>query len=251
LKFKEDAPAGFFAAEASGLAELRRADALKVPRVFAYCDTDTRSGPAFILLEALEPGDKGRPAQEAFGRGLAKLHSVCSDYFGFPTDNFIGSLLQLNAPQQKLKHSSWGEFFLAFRIRPQVRLGEGNGWFDRDFARILSKKESIIVEVLSEGPSEASLLHGDLWAGNIFWSSEGPALIDPAVHYGSREADLAFLELFGSPPSAVFGAYRELLPDRPGYSARRDILNLYHLMTHSNLFGGSYMSSAMESLRHI
>ncbi|MCB0359660.1 MAG: fructosamine kinase family protein, partial [Bdellovibrionales bacterium] len=96
-----------------------------------------------------------------------------------------------------------------------------------------------------------ALLHGDLWSGNVFWSTTGPVLIDPAVYYGSREADLAFTECFGRFPEDFYDAYHEAYPLAPGYDERREVLNLYHLMTHANMFGGGYIDSALSVLRRL
>jgi fructosamine-3-kinase len=94
-------------------------------------------------------------------------------------------------------------------------------------------------------------VHGDLWSGNVYWSAQGPALIDPAPYWGSREVDLAFTELFGRFDSHFYSAYNEAYPVQDGYEERKQILNLYHLMTHSNLFGGHYISSAYSALTRI
>ena len=107
-------------------------------------------------------------------------------------------------------------------------------------------------ELLPERP-EASVLHGDLWSGNVLVTEAGAAaLVDPAAYYGHREADLALTELFGGFDARFYAAYREAWPLEPGYAARREVYNLYHLINHLNHFGGSYARSvqaALESLR--
>jgi fructosamine-3-kinase len=96
----------------------------------------------------------------------------------------------------------------------------------------------------------ASLLHGDLWGGNWLTTALGePALIDPAVYYGHREADLAFTELFGGFPAAFYVAYRASWPLDSGYEERKDLYNLYHLLNHLNLFGESYGGSVDSILQ--
>ena len=105
----------------------------------------------------------------------------------------------------------------------------------------LCDKLADILNLESESPA---LLHGDLWSGNHFPSSgQVPSIFDPAVYYGPREADLAMTELFGSMPQTFYSAYREAFPLDPGYQERSKIYNLYHLLNHLNLFGGSYLSS--------
>ena len=99
-------------------------------------------------------------------------------------------------------------------------------------------------------PAFPSLLHGDLWGGNYVRGPEGSAcLIDPAVSVGHAEADLAMTELFGGFAPAFYDAYRGENEIRPGYSDRRDLYNLYHLLNHLNLFGGSYYSAVMRIVK--
>jgi fructosamine-3-kinase len=90
----------------------------------------------------------------------------------------------------------------------------------------------------------ASLLHGDLWGGNWLVTDSGePALIDPAVYHGHREAELAFTELFGGFPSTFYAAYQQTWPLERGYEDRKELYNLYHLLNHLNLFGEGYGGS--------
>ncbi len=250
LKFLEHAPAEFFTAEAAGLSELRAAKAMIVPEVRHTATDDTVS---WILMEALTQGAQSRDAEEEFGRGLAKLHSCRGSRFGFSADNYIGLTPQKNLPSSAKDGSgeaelSWEEFFLQYRLLLQIRLGQKNSWFTETFADTFKAIENVVLRLLSEYPEPPTLLHGDLWSGNIFWSTKGPALIDPAVYYGNREADLAFMQLFSSPPRRVLQAYEEMLPLSPGFEDRKVVLNLYHLMNHANLFGGSYIGSVRETL---
>ena len=101
-------------------------------------------------------------------------------------------------------------------------------------------------ELLVE-PEQPSLLHGDLWSGNVITGNDGKAwLIDPAVYVGHAEADLAMTELFGGFPPAFYDAYKEAAKLQPGYAKRRDLYNLYHLLNHLNMFGRSYYPSVMR-----
>ena len=105
---------------------------------------------------------------------------------------------------------------------------------------LFSRLEARVPELLPDHPS-ASLVHGDLWGG--------PAIIDPAVHFGHREVDLAMSELFGGFSSRFNAAYREESPLDSGYESRRNLYNLYHLLNHLNHFGGSYAGSVDRVLR--
>jgi fructosamine-3-kinase len=138
-----------------------------------------------------------------------------------------------------------------YRLKEQAELGQENGWFNRDFLKLFLEKEPKISRILSETSSTPSLLHGDLWSGNVHWSKEGAVLIDPAVYFGHREADLAFLGLFDDPGEIFWSIYNSELPIEEGFEIRKHILNLYHLMTHSNLFGGSYIQTVWKVLHAI
>ena len=92
---------------------------------------------------------------------------------------------------------------------------------------------------------QASQLHGDLWRGNAAMDAEGkPAIFDPAVYRGDREADLAMSELFGGFPSAFLAGYRAAWPPAEGYEQRKALYNLYHVLNHLNLFGRAYLDQA-------
>jgi len=123
-----------------------------------------------------------------------------------------------------------------------------NGWCDSGLMEALLGKEEKIVSLLNEHTAKPSLLHGDLWSGNVYWARSGPALIDPACYFGSPEADLAFTEMFGGFSQAFYRAYAEVNPQLTGYEQRKDVLNLYHYMTHANLFGGGYISSVRRGI---
>lgn len=251
LKYHESAPEGLYAAEAEGLKTLGSIVAVRVPKVHSFDERRDHATPAYILLEYLPRGDTGTRAQEQLGRSLAKLHSTRGIYFGYGSDNFIGLSPQINYPMLQADESSFADFFLTYRILPQRAAAEKIGWFTDDFADLLCRAESRMYTLLSENNELPSLLHGDLWSGNVWWSTSGPALIDPAVYYGSREADLAMMELFGTPSKIFWRAYEEVLPLADGYAERRDILNLYHLFNHANLFGGAYISQVRSCLTQL
>jgi len=239
VKTNADAPAGLFAAEARGLAWLAEARAVRVPSVLAVGD----GRPAFLALELVEPAAKRRDFDVVLGRSLASLHRAAPGVFGLDHDNFIGSL-----PQSNRTHPSWVEFFRAERLEPQLqrahdagRLTQAlRGRFDRLFARL--------AELL--GPEEPpARLHGDLWGGNLHVGDDGaPCLIDPAAYGGHREVDLAMMRLFGGFSERVFSAYSEAFPLAPGHAERVPLYQLYPLLVHVNLFGGSYAASVASAL---
>ena len=97
-----------------------------------------------------------------------------------------------------------------------------------------------------------SLLHGDLWGGNLAYDPDGnPVVFDPAVYYGDREADLAMTELFGGFGGGFYAAYNEAWPLDPGYAVRKRLYNLYHVLNHLNLFGGGYLGQARRMIESL
>jgi protein-ribulosamine 3-kinase len=227
LKINESSRADAFAAEADGLKALRAAG-MRAPEPHAHGIAGER---AYLLMEYLELGARSDFA--ALGRMLASAHRKPGPRFGWPRDNYIGTTPQLNAWAD-----DWREFWLERRIRPQIELARRNG-----FALDLPK-----LERLKKHRPAPSLLHGDLWSGNIGFTKDRPVVFDPAAYYGDREADLAMSELFGGFPGEFYRAYEEAFPLDAGYETRKPLYNLYHLLNHLNLFGGGYLAQVEATL---
>jgi len=223
-----------FEAEAEGLEALRQAGSLRIPQPLSHGIAGRQS---FLVMEYLELGGAGSAA--ALGEGLAALHRVTAESFGWHRDNTIGSTPQ---PNRRYDHwaAFWGEQRLGFQL--QLAMAHGGG------SRLRDRGERLIeaLPALFDGHEPpASLLHGDLWSGNYAFTHGGePCLFDPAVYYGDREADLAMTELFGGFSHDFYAAYRQAWPLDSGYTARKKLYNLYHVLNHYNLFGGGYLSQA-------
>jgi protein-ribulosamine 3-kinase len=227
LKYEERPPAGFFAAEARGLEAIRAAGtSLVVPRVIA-----THEPPgdwSWLALEWLETKSAWEDADwEGLGLGLAELHRSVGRSWGTP---------------------GWAEFWWARRIEPQLRLAGGAVGANRSWDRLQAALPELLGEPRLDGPS---LLHGDLWSGNVVPTTRGPAIIDPSSYHGHREVDLAMAELFGGFTPTFHRAYREAWPLRAGYEVRRGVYQLYYLLVHVNLFGGGYADRTLASLRAV
>jgi len=219
-------------AECDGLARLREAGAIRVPVVAGQGRVDDS---AWLALEWLE---MRRPDAECFARmgvALGRLHENQSDRYGLGIDNYLGRTPQLNTPSD-----IWSDFFLDCRLVPQLqRLAEDHPEFEADAVRGLAAAWR---EAARNHQPEPSLLHGDLWSGNVAMLPDGrPLIFDPAVHYGDRECDLAMADLFGGFHPAFFNAYQGTRPLEPAWRERRRFYQLYHMLNHANLFGGHYL----------
>lgn len=235
----------FFRAEADGLTAIASAGVISTPEVLAM---GTDGEHAFLLLSFLRAGVKRPDFFEDFGHRMASLHAsdttafTAGGRFGFSRDNYIGASPQYNTPAM-----SWIDFFAECRLRPQFE--NAASFFEPEERRAFEGLLSHLDQYLSE-PEKPSLLHGDLWGGNYMVGPDGAAwLIDPAVSVGHAEADLAMTELFGGFPQEFYAAYQEVHPIDPGYRERKQLYNLYHLLNHLNLFGGSYLPSVRGILK--
>jgi fructosamine-3-kinase len=241
IKTNRSAEASMFPCEARGLRWLGEPDALPVPKVLAVNDDDADA--CFLVLEHLPPVGRAPHFDRTLGSGLATLHAFGAESFGLDYDNFIADLHQPNRPLD-----TWPSFYAKRRLGHQVRLAVDRGrapasWtatFDELFAKLPD---------LCGDAEPPSRLHGDLWSGNLHTTpSGGPCLIDPAVYGGHREIDLAMLSLFGSPGPDFWSAYDEAYPLSDGWRERVPLYQLYPLLVHVNLFGGSYIASVEGAL---
>jgi fructosamine-3-kinase len=231
-----DASADLLETEAESLRRLAAAGAIRIPAVLA-------EGSGWLALEWLAPGRPTRDSWRGLGRGLARLHRTQGPGFGWDRDNYIGSL-----PQRNGKAASWAEFWTQHRLLPQLQRAASrlSSRALADFEVLLDRLPELLEPGVEDGPS---LLHGDLWSGNVLTTAWGPALIDPSSYYGHREVDLAMAELFGGFPAAFREGYAAEWPLLPGASARRPVYQLYYLLVHVNLFGGSYVAGTEAALQ--
>ncbi len=240
VKVADHGGAAGLEAEAAGLSELAGAHAVRTPRVLAR---GSAGRSAFLALEWIDSRPAGRAAEHRLGEQLAAQHRVTAALFGFEDDNLIGRTRQPNGWL-----ADWTEFFRERRLRPQLALAVQNG-----FAELLEKPGARLLEsvdgLLAGHRPQASLLHGDLWAGNwLADERDEPVIFDPAVYYGDREADLAMTRLFGGFGRAFYDAYHGAAPLPAGHAVRAELYNLYHVLNHANLFGGGYARQARASI---
>ena len=218
---------GMFAAEEKGLKALAATQTLRIPKVILEGTYEKKS---FLVLEYLHEGTAKKGFWLYFGQQLARLHSCSHNYFGFDTDNYIGSLPQYNA-----SFKNAGIFYIETRLRPQFKMAFDNHFTFQHLEKLFRNLKTIIPD------EKPALIHGDLWSGNYLVDENGgPCLIDPAVAYAPREMDLAMMLLFGGFQKELFTSYHEVYPLEKNWKIRIDIWQLYYLLVHLNLFGSGY-----------
>jgi fructosamine-3-kinase len=224
-----------FEAEYDGLKAMHNSHTLRVPQPLCC---GVASGQAYIVMEWLDLAGKGaEQSWQRMGEQLAAMHQVLSaEGFGWHRGNTIGA-----TPQQNGWLDNWVEFWRDRRLGPQFELAhDQGGHFPRR-----DELMSAIPRLLSGHNPPPALLHGDLWSGNAAITAAGePVILDPATYYGDAETDLAMTELFGRFPAVFYRAYDAAMPIDAGYHQRKVLYNLYHILNHFNLFGGSYAAQA-------
>ena len=239
VKTRAGAPDDFFAAEARGLTWLAEPGVADVAEVLAV-EQDC------LVLRWIEPARPSPESAAELGRSLARLHASGADRFGADEDGFIGSL-----PLPNKTAPTWPEFFATRRVLPYLKLAS-----DRDHIGSADAQavEGLIGRLTDlAGPEEPpARIHGDLWSGNVVWSTEHGTLIDPAAHGGHRETDLAMLGLFGLPHlQRLVDAYQDEHPLRDGWEERQPLHQLFPLLVHAAVFGGHYGERAGDAARRL
>lgn len=229
-----------FEAELAGLVELAESDTVKVPVTIA-CDSTEQF--CFLILEGLELKPLNNKTEQLLGQQLADLHIQQQNFFGWQRDNTIGL-----TPQYNKRNDSWIEFWREQRLNAQLKFAAEKGYT----GQLQNKGEQLGLELdkfFTDYQPQASLLHGDLWAGNAAADEFGqPVIYDPACYFGDREADIAMTELFGGYGENFYAAYNDVFPLDSGYGIRKTLYNLYHILNHLNLFGSAYQGQALRML---
>jgi len=222
-----------FEKEAKGLEILQNTNTIRTPKVIVLGESEEVS---FLILEYIESKNPKSIFWEEFGAKLASLHQCTTTTFGLDYDNYIGSLYQQNN-----FHTNWTDFFIEERLQIQIKLARDHHQIE---SATISKFEKLYNRLDDIFPKEQpALLHGDLWSGNFIVDEKGaPVIMDPAVYYGHREMEIAMTKLFGGFDNQFYDAYNAHFQLEKGWQNRMDICNLYPLMVHVNLFGGSYLN---------
>ncbi len=238
---KRGLPGRQYRCEAHGLHELGQTGEIVVADPVAV-------GEDFVLTRYVIPGKMPSDFFTDLGRSLARVHRHTAATFGFYEDNFIGATPQLNRAEGAEKND-WTVFYFQKRLKYQYRLAERNGYVSSSLRSDFAFLERHLPEWLKGSEEAPCLIHGDLWSGNFLCGPSGEGvLIDPAVYYGHREAELAMTRLFGGFPAAFYRAYMEEYPLPEGWKFRENLYRLYHLLNHLNLFGRGYLPEVEETL---
>lgn len=229
-----------FQAEAEGLDHLNNTALFKIPKVICMGVVSDHS---FLVLEHVTMSQGNEQNWFQFGQTLAKLHQNHSQQmYGWQEDNFIGL-----TPQSNLWQKKWASFFAEQRIGIMLQLLSEKG---HNLADIDAVVEAVKRLLAGHNPS-SSMLHGDLWHGNVGFHKDQPVLFDPAFYYGDRETDLAMTELFGRFPDIFYQGYQDVWPFEVDYEYRKPIYQLYHVLNHALRFGGHYIDSAKITLKNL
>ena len=243
IKVHTDRHSAVFLEESRSLNAIAATGCVPVPRVLGHGNSGDIS---WLVLEwlSLSAGDERSGA--LLGTKLASLHKVTSTSYGWEATNFIGASEQSNGLS-----NDWTVFFLEQRLKPQIRMLRKRN-IDDNLLMLMDRVLDAVPILLAGHRPEPSLLHGDLWGGNWSKLPDGdPVIFDPASYWGDRETDLAMTFLFGGFPTSFYAAYEEAWPLPDGWLQRRSLYQLYHVLNHANLFGGSYIAQASAMIREI
>jgi fructosamine-3-kinase len=241
VKLNQASQFAMFEAEAIALRQQWETQTIRVPKPICY---GVEADSTYLVLEWLELGRGNGAAWEQMGRQLAAMHRVTSEQgFGWQQNNTIGATPQVNPWT-----ADWTEFFRDHRIGYQLQLAERRGGHFPQGQTLLAQ----IPHILAGHSPTPAMVHGDLWSGNASVTKQGESVIfDPALYFGDREVDIAMTELFGGFPAEFYRGYNQAYPLDAGYQARKTLYNLYHILNHFNLFGGSYESQANSMIRQL
>jgi fructosamine-3-kinase len=231
---------GMFHAEEKGLMMMRQTNTIAVPEVVGRGEHEDQ---AFLILQWIESARRQADFFEDFAIRLAAMHRHSSTHYGLDHDNYIGSLPQVNTLS-----SSFEEFFICYRLETQLKEAIHQHRLSVNIHRQFEKLYRRFSEIIP--PEKPAFIHGDLWSGNYMTGADGyVCLIDPAVYYGHRESDIAMSLLFGGFDRDFYDVYNHHFPMESGWRQRADVLNLYPLLVHVNLFGGGYASQVMQIVK--
>ncbi len=217
-----------------GKALILLGNTIHTPKVLGSCEQ-------CLILQWIQPANNPN-YQAEIGFALARLHQNTQPYFGFHSDNTIGQTPQPNAVNQRL--SNWAAFYWQYRLLHQIELAKKNKRLSAGEYQQLLRVECLLPGLLDDN-IKPSLLHGDLWSGNVLSGKHHPTFIDPACYYGHREIDFALTFMFGGFSSDFYNSYETVYPLESDFEKRKPLYMLYHYLNHLNIFGVAYHASVL------
>ena len=232
------APPGLIDAECFSLQSIAATKTVSTPSISA-------SGAGWVALEWIDRIDWSNGGWCDLGRDLAALHGATHPSWGWPHDNYIGAIPQRNAHQD-----DWGNFWRDHRIDALSDAAQRRDLLSSETMRRIDRLQNRLPDMLAAAADDGpSLLHGDLWIGNVMRSAaEENVVFDPSSYYGHREVDLAMAALFGGFSPQFFSSYQEARPLQPEWEQRRAVYQLYYVLAHLLMFGSGYHPMTIATL---
>lgn len=217
---------------------------LRVPQVIA-------SAEEVLILEYIEPcRDPGYDREIEAATALASLHQVTNEsrMYGYYYNTTIASFTQNNEQTQY----NWGLFFSQMRILPMAKLCYERGALEKSLLDRLEALCSGLYRRIDMSEITPSLLHGDIWSGNILYEKSGVCFIDPAIYFGDREMELAFILFFHTFGEHFFEEYTKVHPlSVDFYETKVSLYQIYPLLVHVALYGGGYVGELKQRLEQL
>jgi len=217
---------------------------IPVPHVFDV-------GDSHLLMEFIEESSvpvKVKELQAA--KSLSALHSVTNEsrMYGYYYNTTIASFNQNNEQTQY----SWGLFLAQMRIMPMAKICYDKGYLSKEAVDKLEVLCRDIYKRIDMNSITPSLLHGDLWSGNVLFNDTGATLIDPAIYFGDREMELAFILMFNTFGDTFFNTYSEVHPlSDDFYETKVPLYQIYPYLVHVALYGNTYLSGLEAQLERL
>ena len=235
--FIKIAESSLLQSELHGLTTIAESSKVRIPQVFGI--TPVQSGYSALILEYIQSSTPvlNNATQNKIAEILIELHNTKGEQFGLDRDNHIGALKQVNTPKD-----SWSQFFISSRLEYMWDQALGEKSIPPEWTIHFSNYLNKLSDHLDTIRVTPTLLHGDLWSGNMLFDEQhNPVLIDLAIYYGHGEVDLAMMDLFGGFGNQVFDAYHSSSEVHEGFGFRKQAYQLYYLLVHVRLFGSAYL----------
>lgn len=258
-KSRPFSPKGFFECEGRGLQWLGQAQAQGGPRVVEVYGW----GDGHLDIERVSPASPSPEAARAFGAALARMHDAGAPHFGSAPEEYEGTCyfgpLQDPVPMDTGDWDDPATYFGQGRLIPMVEMGMRRGEFDQRDMDLTMRVVDALPDLLGRAADDKpARVHGDLWAGNVMWTTRRDGagseavLIDPAAHGGHREEDLSMLRLFGMTyMTEIAEGYQSVHPLKAGWQERITLWQLYPIAGHAVFFGGGYVSQYESMCRSL